>query len=108
MTGLLQGKRVLITGVITNDSIAFHVARLAQSQGAEVVLTGYGRLSVVRQVAARLPQPPPVVELDVTDEAHLGRLPEAVLQHVDGLDGVIHAIGFAPAGALGKGVLETP
>ena len=64
--GLLDGKRLLITGVITDASIAFSVARLAQEQGAKVVLTGYGRMSLVERVAKRLPQPPPVIELDVS------------------------------------------
>ena len=69
--GLLDGKRLLITGVITDASIAFSVARLAQEQGAQVVLTGFGRMSLVERVAAKLPQPAPVVELDVADQEHL-------------------------------------
>jgi enoyl-[acyl-carrier protein] reductase I len=106
--GLLDGKRLLITGVITDASIAFSVARLAQQEGATVVLTGYGRMSLVERVAKRLPEPPPVVELDVADEAHLATLAERVREHVDGVDGVLHAIGFAPASCLGGGFLEAP
>ncbi|HEY2166209.1 MAG TPA: enoyl-ACP reductase FabI [Jatrophihabitantaceae bacterium] len=106
--GLLDGKRLLITGVITDASIAFSVARLAQQEGANVVLTGYGRMSLVERVAKRLPEPPPVVELDVADEAHLATLAERVREHVDGVDGVLHAIGFAPASCLGGGFLEAP
>src|ERR1700749_3995933 len=106
--GLLDGKRLLITGVITDASIAFSVARLAQLEGAQVVLTGFGRMSLVQRVAAKLPQPAPVLELDVTDPEQLASLPERVREHVDGLDGVLHSIGYAPASCLGGGFLEAP
>lgn len=108
MSALLDGKRLLVTGVITDQSIAFSVARLAQEHGATVVLTGYGRLSLVERVAKRLPVDAPVVELDVTSTAHLDGLADQVRTHVDGLDGVVHSIGFAPAAALGGGFLDTP
>ncbi|MDT3442037.1 MULTISPECIES: enoyl-ACP reductase FabI [unclassified Pseudofrankia] len=102
MSGLLEGKRVLVTGVLTDASIAFAVARIAQEQGANVVLTGFGRgLSLTRRISRRLPTEAPVIELDVTDEEHLGGLADKVLEHVDGLDGVLHAIGFAPESVLG-------
>ena len=108
MTGLLEGKRLLVTGVLTEQSIAFSVARTAAEQGATVVLSSFGRgASLTRRIAKRLPGEPPVIELDVTSEADLTALPERVGEHVDGLDGVLHAIGFAPAGALGGGVLQT-
>ncbi len=106
--GLLDGKRLLITGVITDSSIAFAVAKVAQEQGAEVVLTGFGRLSLVERVARRLPKPAPVVELDVTSAEHLQALPDRVREHVDGLDGVLHSIGFAPASCLGESFLDAP
>jgi meromycolic acid enoyl-[acyl-carrier-protein] reductase len=106
--GLLDGKRLLITGVITDQSIAYSIARLALEQGAQVVLTGFGRMSLVQRVASRLPDSPPVVELDVTDEQQLDSLPERVREHLDGLDGVVHAIGFAPASCLGGGFLDAP
>ncbi|MDQ6937215.1 MAG: enoyl-ACP reductase FabI [Actinomycetota bacterium] len=106
--GLLDGKRLLITGVITDASIAFSVAKVAQQEGAEVVLTGFGRLSLVNRVAAKLPQPAPVIELDVTDDDHLARLPALVREHVDGIDGVLHAIGFAPQSLLGGDFLNAP
>ncbi|MDT4925764.1 MAG: meromycolic acid enoyl-[acyl-carrier-protein] reductase [Pseudonocardiales bacterium] len=106
--GLLDGKRLLVTGVITDASIAFSIARLAQQEGATVVLTGFGRMSLVERVARRLPEPPPVVELDVSDSEHLDTLADRVREHVDGLDGVVHAIGFAPASCLGGGFLEAP
>jgi enoyl ACP reductase len=105
---LLEGKRLLITGVLTDQSIAFSVARLAAEQGATVVLTGFGRsLSLTTRIAKRLPGTPPVIELDVTSEEDLELLPKRVREHVDGVDGVLHAIGFAPADALGQGVLDT-
>lgn len=108
MTGLLHGRRLLVTGVLTERSIAFGVAELALREGATVVLSGFGRgLSLTRRIARRLPGEPPVLELDVTDDRHLSRLPDLLTEHVDGLDGVLHAIGYAPAAALGKGVLDT-
>ncbi len=106
--GLLDGKRLLVTGVITDASIAFSIARLAQQEGATVVLTGYGRMSLVERVAKRLPSPPPVVELDVANQEHLDSLADRVREHVDGLDGVVHAIGFAPASCLGAPFLDAP
>jgi len=104
---LLAGKNLLITGIITEASMAFHTARLAQQQGANVVLTGYGRLSLVERIAKRLPAPAPVVELDVTDRSQLDSLADRVGEHVDRLDGVLHSIGFAPQTALGGRFLKT-
>lgn len=104
--GLLDGKRLLITGVITDASLAFHSAKIAQEQGAEVVLTGFGRLRLVERIAQRLPKPAPVVELDVQNQEHLDTLAERVTPHLGDdphLDGVLHSIAFAPAGALGEG-----
>src|SRR6266545_889675 len=106
--GILDGKKILVTGVLTDSSIAYHVARMAQVEGAKVVLTGYGRLSLVERIAQRLPRPAPVIELDVTNSDHLGSLAERVSAHADGLDGVVHAIAFAPQGALGGNFLNTP
>jgi enoyl ACP reductase len=106
--GILAGKRLLVTGVLTDSSIAFHVARVAQQEGATVVLTGFGRLSLVERIARRLPEPPPVLELDVTDEGQLASLAQRVGEHVDGLDGVVHGIAFAPQSALGGNFLQTP
>jgi enoyl-[acyl-carrier protein] reductase I len=106
--GLLDGKRLLVTGVITDASIAFSIARLAQQEGATVVLTGFGRMSLVERVARRLPEPPPLIELDVANQEHLDSLADRVREHVDGIDGVVHAIGFAPASCLGGGFLDAP
>lgn len=106
--GILAGKRILVTGVLTDASIGFHVAKFAQQQGATVVLTGFGRLSLVERISKRLPEPAPVLELDVQDEEHLASLADRVREHVDGLDGVVHSIGFAPQSALGGSFLETP
>ncbi|WP_243787802.1 enoyl-ACP reductase FabI [Saccharopolyspora gloriosae] len=108
MSGLLEGKRILITGVITDASIAFHAAKMAQEQGAEVVLTGFGRMSLVERIAGRLPKPAPVLELDVTNAEHLDTLADRVREHVDGLDGVLHSIGYAPPSCLGSEFLEAP
>ena len=106
--GLLEGKRILVTGVLTDQSIAFHVARLAQEQGAQVILTSFGRvMGLTRRTAGRLPQPVPIVELDVTDADDLAALAGRVREHTDGLDGVLHSIGFAPEAALGGNFLNT-
>jgi enoyl ACP reductase len=105
--GILDGKRILVTGVLTDSSITFHVARLAQLEGATVVLTGFGRLSLVERIAKRLPEPPPVLELDVTDPGHLASLAGRVKEHVPRLDGVVHGIAFAPQAALGGNFLDT-
>src|SRR5690625_107243 len=95
--GLLAGKKLLITGVLVDSSIAFHVARLAQEEGAEVILSSFGRqLRLTQAIARRLPKPAPVVELDVTNDDDLAALADRVKEHVDGLDGVVHSIGFAP------------
>jgi enoyl ACP reductase len=106
--GILQGKRILVTGVLTDASIAFHIARLAQEEGATVVLSSYGRVHrLTERIAGRLPQPAPVIQLDVTNEEDLAALPGRVREHVDGLDGVVHSIGFAPETALGGNFLNT-
>jgi enoyl ACP reductase len=98
---LLEGKKLLITGVLMDSSIAFHVARLAQEQGAEVVLTSFGRtMKITQTIARRLPSTPPVLELDVTNQEHLDTLADRLGEHVDHLDGVLHSIGFAPQGAF--------
>jgi meromycolic acid enoyl-[acyl-carrier protein] reductase len=106
--GILDGKRILVTGVLTDASIGFHVARLAQQEGASVVVTGFGRMSLVERIVKRLPETPPVLELDVTNAEHLDGLAGKVAEHVDGLDGVVHSIGFAPQSAMGGNFMNTP
>lgn len=107
--GIVAGKRLVITGVLTEASIAFAVARLAQQQGAQIVLTSPTRtVSLTRRIAKRLPNPAEVIELDVTSEAHLEQLSPAVLEHLDGVDGILHAIGFAPESALAGGFMTAP
>jgi meromycolic acid enoyl-[acyl-carrier-protein] reductase len=108
VTGLLDGKRLLVTGVLTEASIAFGVARLAQEQGAQVLLSGFGRgLSITTRIAGRLPAPAEVIELDVTDPAQLDGLAATLTDRLGGCDGVLHAIGFAPESALGGNFLTT-
>ncbi|MBU4213164.1 MAG: enoyl-ACP reductase FabI [Actinobacteria bacterium] len=100
--GLLDGKKILVTGVLTQGSIAFHVARLAQEEGAQVVLTSFGRqYRLTEVIARRLPVEPPIVQLDVTSSDDLTALAERVGEHADHLDGVVHSIGFAPQAVLG-------
>ncbi len=103
---LLDGKRILITGVLNDASIAFTVARRAQEEGAEVILTSFGRvMRLTERTAKRLPTEATVVELDVSNPDDLDALAERVGGH---LDGVLHAIGFAPESCLGGGFLTAP
>ncbi|AKT51961.1 enoyl-ACP reductase FabI [Arsenicicoccus sp. oral taxon 190] len=99
--GMLDGKKLLVTGVLMDSSIAFHVARIAQEEGAEVILTSFGRtMKITQTIAKRLPHTPPVIELDVADQSHLDSLAERLGEHTDRIDGVLHSIGFAPQGAF--------
>ncbi|HET7398081.1 MAG TPA: enoyl-ACP reductase FabI [Intrasporangium sp.] len=99
--GILEGKKLLVTGVLMDSSIAFHVARIAQEEGAEVLLTSFGRtMRITQTIAKRLPSTPEVIELDVTNTEHLDTLGERASASVDRLDGVLHSIGFAPQGAF--------
>jgi enoyl-[acyl-carrier protein] reductase I len=104
----MAGKRLLITGVLTDQSIAFSVARLAQEQGATVLLTGFGRMSLVERISKRLPQEAAVIELDVTDVEQLESLADRVRPHLDGIDGVLHSIANGPQSTLGGGFLTAP
>jgi meromycolic acid enoyl-[acyl-carrier-protein] reductase len=108
--GILDGKRILVAGVTMDSSIGFAVARVAQEQGATVVVSNFGRaLGITRRIVKRLPQEPAVIELDVTDAGHLERLPELLREHVDGLDGVVHSIAYGnPETLLGGKFLDGP
>ncbi len=106
---LLDGKRILVTGVLTDASLAFGVARLAQEQGAEVILTGAGRgLSLTQRTARKLPEPAEVLELDVTDPDQVAAVRDALGERWGRVDGALHAIGFAPPSCLGGGFTEAP
>ncbi len=108
--GILDGKRILVAGVTMDSSIGFATAKVAQEQGATVLISNFGRaLGITRRIAKRLPTEPPVLELDVTDPEHLERLPELVREHVDGLDGVVHSIAYGnPETLLGGKFLTGP
>jgi len=104
MTGILEGKRVLVTGIITDSSIAFHIARVAQEAGAEVICTGYDRLKLIRRIMDRLPQPAPLLELNVCDDDHLATLADRITEVIgegNKLDGVVHSIGNMPPSGMG-------
>ncbi len=107
--GLLEGKHILVTGVLTDASLAFGIAELAQEEGAEVVLTGVGRgLSLTQRVARKLPRPAEVLEFDVTVPEHVVAVREALAAKWGRVDGALHAIGFAPASCLGEDFLGAP
>ena len=106
--GILEGKKILVTGVLTEASIAFSAARIAQEQGAEVILSSFGRmLPITEKMATRLPKPAKVIELDATNQEDLDNLGSRVSEHFESLDGIVHAIAFAPQSALGGNFLET-
>ena len=105
--GLLDGKRLLITGVLTDASLAFGVAAMAQREGADIVLTGAGRgLSLTRRTARKLPSEVEVLELDVTDDSHVATVQDALRDRWGGVDGALHAIGFAPPSCIGGGFVD--
>ena len=107
---LLEGRRLLITGVLTEGSIAFAVAQRAQEEGAEIVLTGFGRgLRITQRIAKRLGDPPPdVLEMDVNDPDQMAAVAADIEERWGALDGILHAIAFAPGDALGNNFLNTP
>src|SRR6476620_2035015 len=108
--GILEGKRILVAGVTLDSSIGFATAKVAQEQGATVLISNFGRaLGITKRIAKRLPTEPPVLELDVTDEDHLGRLEAAVREHVDGLGGLVLFIASATTETiLGGKFLDGP
>ena len=104
MAGILEGKRILVTGIITDSSIAFHIARVAQEAGAEVICTGFDRMKLIQRIIARLPHPAPLLELDVQNAEHLESLAARVTEVIgdgNGLDGVVHSIGYMPPSGMG-------
>ena len=104
MAGLLAGKRILVSGIITDSSIAFHIARVAQEAGAEIVCTGFQRMNLIKRIMDRLPQPAPLLELDVQNDEHLASLADRVAEVIGAgnkLDGVVHSIGFMPQTGMG-------
>jgi enoyl-[acyl-carrier protein] reductase I len=105
----LEGRRLLITGVVNRHSIAWEVARQAQEAGAEVLLTGFGRARrMTERAAAQLPAAVDVLELDVDAPDDLAALADELDARWGRVDGVLHAIAFAPADALGGGFMDTP
>ncbi|GAA1135072.1 enoyl-[acyl-carrier protein] reductase I [Kitasatospora gansuensis] len=109
MSGILEGKRILITGVLMESSIAFHTAKLAQEQGAEIILTAFPRPSLTARIAKKLPKPVETLELDVSSEEQLAGIADQVrAAGLPTLDGIVHSIGFAPQDALGGNFLNTP
>ena len=107
--GLLDGKRILVTGVLTDDSLAFAAARIAQEEGAEIVLTGAGRgMGLTQRVARRLPVEPDVWELDVTQATQADDVRSKLEAKWGTVDGALHAIGFAPASCLGDAFMDAP
>ncbi|WP_328384558.1 enoyl-ACP reductase FabI [Streptomyces sp. NBC_00400] len=104
----LRGRRYLVTGVTNDESIAWHVAAALQRHGADIVLSSFGRAArIARKAAALLPNPPDVIDLDVTDEEALAAVAGELARRWDALDGVLHSIAYAPADAVGGGFLDT-
>jgi len=106
---LLEGKKLVITGVLTDDSIAWHSARIAQEEGAEIVATGFGRgLRLTERAVQRLPGQCDVLELDINDPEHVEALAGDLDSKWGRVDGALHAIAYAPGDALGGNFLDTP
>jgi meromycolic acid enoyl-[acyl-carrier-protein] reductase len=106
---LLENKRLLITGVLTPQSIAFHVAKAAQEQGADLILTSFAKaMGLTEKSARRLPSAPPVLEMDANDPTQIERVASEIGSRWDALDGFLHAIAYAPPDALGGAFMETP
>ena len=106
---MLEGKRILVTGVVNRHSIAYAIAERAQQQGAEVLLTSFGRLRrMTERAAKRLPEPPDVLELDVNSEDDLAALTAELRSRWGRVDGLVHAIAYAPPDALGGNFLAAP
>jgi enoyl ACP reductase len=106
---LLDGKKLLITGVLTPQSIAFSAAKVALEQGAEIVLTNFGRtVSLTEKTAKRLPSTPDVLDMDVTSDEQIAAVADELRERWGRLDGFLHAIAFAPQDALGGNFLNTP
>jgi meromycolic acid enoyl-[acyl-carrier-protein] reductase len=106
---LLEGKKLLITGVLTQKSLAFAAAKVAQEQGAQILLTGFGKgLALTEMSARRLPDPPDILEMDATDEEAIEKVAKEIQSRWTTLDGFLHAIAFAPRDALGGAFLSTP
>lgn len=106
---MLDGKKLVITGVLTDSSIAWHSARVAIEAGADVVLTSFGRgMKLTERVAKRLPVEPDVLELDINDPDHMSALVAELDSRWGLVDGALHAIAYAPEDALGGNFLATP
>lgn len=105
--GLLDGKKILVTGVLTDSSLGFGVARLAQQEGAEIIVTGVGNgMKHTLRTAEKLPDTPTVIELDVADQGSLDRARAELERQWGTLDGALHSIGFAPPVCLGGTFME--
>ena len=106
---LLENKKLLITGVLTRQSIAFSAAKIAQEQGAEILLTGFGRaMSLTERTSRDLPEKVDVLELDANNDEQIAAVAQEIESRWGSLDGVLHAIAFAPPDALGGGFMDTP
>lgn len=107
--GILDGKKIVVTGVLTDASLAFSVARIALEEGADVILTGAGRgLSLTRRTARKLGAEIEVLELDVTQPEQVDAVRDVVRERWGRVDGVLHAIGFAPPSCLGDDFFAAP
>lgn len=107
--GILDGKKLVITGVLTDASLAYGIAELAIAEGAEIILTGAGRgLRLTERISRKLGDNIAVVEFDATDASHVDSLRAAISERWDRVDGALHAIGFAPESCLGDDFMAAP
>jgi enoyl-[acyl-carrier protein] reductase I len=109
---LLSDHRILVTGVLTDDSLAFGIAKRALEEGATVALSGAGRgLSLTKRTARKLAEfgeVGEIIELDVTDPQQVEAAAAELTTRFGRLDGLVHAIGMAPQSCLGNGMFVAP
>src|SRR3989441_11732994 len=109
MPGILEGKKILVTGVLTPASIAFAIAQEAQNEGADIILTSFGRvMSLTEKSARRMNPTPDILEMDVNKQEQIDTLAQTLKQRWGRLDGFVHAIAFAPGDALGGNFMTAP
>src|SRR5204863_9072995 len=95
MPGILEGKKILVTGVLTPASIAFAIADTAQKEGADIVLTSFGRvMSLTEKSARRMKPTPEILEMDVNNQEHVDALAQTLKHRWGRHDGCVHPSAF--------------
>src|SRR5690606_34622949 len=105
--GFLQGKRILVTGVLSNRSIAYGIAQACRQQGADIALTYVGERFKERvEGFAKELGTDIVLPCDVSEDDQIEQAMASLGERWDGLDGLVHSIGFAPREAIAGNFLD--